>query len=76
MNILFTVFIILGIEGILYPLLYIFAQKWYVKNPESEMTYQYELLDTVFRHKKLVPIIFAAGIISFIAAAFIFGHIV
>ena len=76
MNILFTVFIILGTEGIFYPLLYIFTQKWYVKNPEAEKTYQYELLDTVFRHKRLFPIIFAVGILCFIAAAFIFGHIV
>lgn len=76
MNFLFILFIVLGIEGILYPLMYIFAQKWYVKNPEAEKTYQYELLYTVFKHKKLVPIILAAGILFLIAAGLIFGHIV
>lgn len=68
MQILFYVLLILGIVAITDSLVYIIAERWYRKNPETEKSYRFELLDVVFRHKYAKSLYIAAGII-FISAA-------
>ena len=73
MDILFHILLVLGIVAIMESLAYIIVENWYKKNPESEKTYRFELLDVVFRHKYAKAIYIVAGIIL-IAAAFVIGN--
>jgi len=68
MRILFYVLLALGIAAITDSLVYIIAEQYYEKNPETEKSYRFELLDVVFRHKYAKAIYIAAGVI-FISAA-------
>ena len=70
MEILFYILLVLGIVAIMDSLAYIIAENRYKKNPESEKTYRFELLDVVFRHKYAKTIYIVAGVIL-IAAAFV-----
>lgn len=68
MEILFYVLLVLGIVAVMDSLAYIIAEQYYKKNPESEKSYRFELLDVVFRHRYAKTIYIGVGII-FIAAA-------
>lgn len=68
MRFLSWLFVAIGIIALADPLVYVFVERWYRKNPEAEKTNSFELLDVVFRHKYAKVIYIAAGVI-FIAAA-------
>lgn len=70
MEILFYVLLVLGIVAIMDSLAYIIAEQYYKKNPESEKSYSFELLDVVFKRRYAKTIYIVAGII-FIAAAIV-----
>lgn len=68
MEILFYILLVLGIVVIMDSLAYMIAENWYKKNPESEKSYRFELLDVVFRHRYAKAIYIAAGVILIAAA--------
>ena len=71
MEILFYILLVLGIVAIMDSLAYMIAENWYKKNPESEKSYRFELLDVVFRHRYAKAIYIAAGVILIAAAVVI-----
>ena len=71
MEILFYILLVLGIVAIMDSLAYMIAENWYKKNPESEKSYRFELLDVVFRHRYAKTIYIAAGVILIAAAVVI-----
>ena len=68
MEILFYILLVLGIVAIMDSLAYMIVENWYKKNPESEKSYRFELLDVVFRHRYAKAIYIAAGVILIAAA--------
>lgn len=70
LKILFYILLVLGVIAIMDSLAYIIAEQYYKKNPESEKSYRFELLDVVFKHRYTKTIYIVAGII-FIAAAIV-----
>ena len=71
MEILFYILLVLGIVAIMDSLAYMIAVNWYKKNPESEKSYRFELLDVVFRHRYAKAIYIAARVILIAAAVVI-----
>lgn len=72
LEILFYILLVLGVIAIMDLLAYIISEQYYKKNPESEKSYRFELLDVVFRHKYIKAIFIAVGIICFAAAIIVF----
>lgn len=71
MRFLFCLLILLGVQGVVQPLAYMFLERWYRNNPDTEKNNQFELLDAVFRYKYTKTVYIAVGIICFIAAAIV-----
>lgn len=47
---------------------YMFGVRWHKNNPEAEKTNQFELLETVFRHRYARLIYIIVSVVCFIAA--------
>lgn len=72
MRFLFYLLVVIGVQALMYPLSYVFLVRWYKNNPEAEKTNQFELLDSVYRHKYAKAISIGIGIICLISAFIVF----
>ncbi|MCM1023317.1 MAG: hypothetical protein NC395_04585 [Prevotella sp.] len=72
MNFLWTSLVALAIVTMVQPLIYMFGERWYRKNPEAEKEKSFEMLEAFFSRKYMKFGFLAASVIFWIAAAIVF----
>lgn len=68
MTFLYCLLLAVGLAAFAQVFAYTFGKRWYKNNPEAEKTDQFELLETVFRHKYAKAIYIVVSVVCFIAA--------
>jgi len=68
MTFLYCLLLAVGLAAFAQVFAYTFCKRWYKNNPESEKSNQFELLETVFKHRYARLIYIIVGVVCFIAA--------